>query len=337
MFNHYVALDWAMSNMAIARMTKKSNEVKVIDVPSDIKELKLYLKALNGTIFLTFEETTTAQWLYTELKESVECILVCDPYRNRLLSEGPKTDRIDAEKLVRLLKADLLKEVFHCKNDKFIELRKVVSAYEDMIIAGVKLKNQRSAIFRATNLNHKKEETTNNKMDNFILEGIDRQIEYYELERERYKKEFNSLKKKHSEIKRVSEIPGIGDVGAVKIVSRVVEAKRFKTKNHFLSYCGLVKLEKISGGKSYGKKNSRYSRMMKNVFKTAAVVVIDGNNPFNEYYQHLIKEKKYTDFDARNAVARKVASTVYGVMKNNTKYIPYKRMENNVADKNADL
>lgn len=31
MFNHYVAIDWAMSNMAIARMTSKTNKICVID------------------------------------------------------------------------------------------------------------------------------------------------------------------------------------------------------------------------------------------------------------------------------------------------------------------
>jgi len=43
-----------------------------------------------------------------------------------------KTDKIDAEKLVKLLKADFLKEVYHSNSD-FIELRKIVSAYEDLM------------------------------------------------------------------------------------------------------------------------------------------------------------------------------------------------------------
>ena len=47
MFNHYVAVDWAISNMAIARMTSKSNKIQVVDVPADVKELQLYLKNLN--------------------------------------------------------------------------------------------------------------------------------------------------------------------------------------------------------------------------------------------------------------------------------------------------
>ena len=39
-------------------------------------------------------------FLYTELKEYVEKIIVRDPYRNKLLTERAKTDKIDAKKLV---------------------------------------------------------------------------------------------------------------------------------------------------------------------------------------------------------------------------------------------
>jgi len=217
MFNHYVAIDWAMSNMAIARMTSKTNKICVIDVPSDIKEMQLYLKSLKGTICLTFEETTTAHWLYTELNEFVDKIIICDPYRNKLLSDGPSNDKIDATKLVQLLKADLLKEVFH-NNEEFIELRKIVSSYEDLIKAGVRLKNQRSALFRAYNLNHKKEKELSKMADKFVLEGLDSQIERYEVEKTRYLEKFSECKKTNQMIKTVSLIPGIGDIGAMKIV-----------------------------------------------------------------------------------------------------------------------
>ena len=85
-------------------------------------------------------------------------------------------------------------------------------------------------------------------VDKFVLEGLDSQIERYEIEKSRYLKKFKEYKKKHSMIKIVSNIPGIGEIGAVKLVSRIVDAHRFQTRNHFLSYCGLIKLEKISGG-----------------------------------------------------------------------------------------
>ena len=53
MFDHYIGLDWAQSNMAIARMTAKSNKVHVIDVKADIGELIVYLKRLKGKKIIT--------------------------------------------------------------------------------------------------------------------------------------------------------------------------------------------------------------------------------------------------------------------------------------------
>jgi Transposase len=176
MFDHYIALDWAQSNMALARMTQKSGEIKVVDVPSSVEEIKLYLQQLRGRKILALEETNTAQWLYAELRNEVDEILICDPYRNRLLSDGPKTDKIDAKKLVLLLKNGLLKPVFHT-TDELIELRKAVSGYEDMVKAGIRLKNQRSALFRGQGKD-KREETIKGVMDQFVLSGIDEGLVY---------------------------------------------------------------------------------------------------------------------------------------------------------------
>jgi hypothetical protein len=95
-YDHYIAIDWSIENMAIARMTKKSNKIILIDVPSDIVEMKVYLKKLKGSKILVVEETTPSQWLYTELRDYVDRMVICDPHRNKLLNDGPKTDKIDA-------------------------------------------------------------------------------------------------------------------------------------------------------------------------------------------------------------------------------------------------
>ena len=95
MYDHYIALDWAQSNMAVARMTGLSERIQVFEGPAKIKNLQDYLKQLRGRKIFTLEESTSSQWLYTELKDFVDELIVCDPYRNRLLIDGPKTDKID--------------------------------------------------------------------------------------------------------------------------------------------------------------------------------------------------------------------------------------------------
>ena len=94
---------------------------------------------------------------------------------------------------------------------------------------------------------------------------------------------------------------------------------------NFLSYCGLIKLEEMSGGKSYGKRTPRFCRSMKAVFKTAALAAIDGDNEFGEYCKYLIEIKRYSDRNARHALARRIATITYGVMKGEIKYDAFKR------------
>ena len=325
-YDHYIAIDWSIKNMAIARMTKKSNKITAIDVPSDIEDLQAYLKNLKRTKILTIEETTTSQWLYAELNEYVDRILICDPNRNKLLGEGAKNDKIDASKLVQLLKAGLLKEVYH-STEKFLNLRRLVSGYEDLVKVGVRLKNQRYALLRACGKSGKERAgiPIESQGEQFVLDSLDRQIEAYEDEKERYEREFERLARKNVEIKHQRSLPGIGTINAVKIVARVVTPYRFPDKGHYLSYTGLIKLERTSGGRSYGKKNPRYSRQLKSVYKSGVLAAIGGNNSINDYYEHLIQKESCPEYNARQKACRRLAVLSLGVFKSGKKYQPFRR------------
>lgn len=324
MYEHYIALDWAKSNMAIARMTEKSNKIKVIESPSDLSGVKEYLKGLKGGKIFTIEETTSAQWLYSELKPFVTKLIVCDPHRNKLLSEGAKNDKIDASKLVSLLKANMVKEVYH-SGEEVIYLRKLVSGYEDLVKSAVRLKNQRAALFCAEGLDHKKDKFSSKAVSGqFVLKEIEEQIRLNESIKKKYEKEFQRLSRRFKEVRLLKSLPGIGDVHAVRILASVVNARRFKSKGHFLSYCGLIKHEKISGGRSYGKRASRYYRPLKQVFKLASHTVTQAgcSNPMKELYEYLIKERQKAPEMARHAVGRRLAVLAYGVLKTGEKYNP---------------
>lgn len=326
MINHYIGLDWSQKNMAFARLTDSlTNNAQVVELPTNLKEFKLYLAQLRGKKALTIEETDTSQWLYTELKDHVDELVVCDPYRNRLLSEGAKTDRIDAVKLAQLLRAGLLKPVFH-SGDHFIALRKLTSGYDDLVMAGVRVKNQRSALFRTQGLSSKSSQPLNDLPSQFVLKGLDQAIEQYEAEKKRYEKEFIRLVQTNETIRLLESIPGIGSIQAVKLAAIIVDPKRFANLGCFLSYCGLIRLDKMSGGRSYGQRIPRYSRKMKCIMKVAAMAVLSSTNdraaPLRDYYHHLIQVKQLPEHHARHALARKIASTILGVLKAKQPYNP---------------
>jgi transposase len=281
--------------------------------PSDLRILKEYLGTLQGGRVLVFEETTTAQWLYLELRDHVERIVICDPCRNHLLSEGPKTDKIDARKLCLLLRSGLLKEVFH-SSDKLYELRCLVSAYTDVVQAGVRSLNQRSALNRGHG-----DQTAH---ADFIVGHVDKSIELYRQTKQEYEAKFEEFCRQIKELKLLLSISGIGTIGAVKILAIVVDGRRFRHRGHYWSYCGLAKHEKYSGGRSYGRRKGKYSRALKAVYKTAAMVAIGGKNAIREFYDHLLASG-VPEHHARHAVARYIASVSLGVLKTGTPYEPY--------------
>jgi transposase len=315
-YDHYLALDWAQSNMALAHSTRHSNEMDTIDVQSDIKALKKYIGQFKGKKILTFEESSPAQWLYTELVEEVDEIVVCEPYSNHLLKSGPKTDRVDAMKLLRLLKADMLKPVFHC-TDEFVNVRKVVSGHEDLVMSLVQLKNRRKAMFRAKGQKVAGAESLSTSEERFVASGLESMIAQHEELRLKYECEFRKIHRQNKMVKDLASIPGIGLIHAVKIAAAVIDPKRFKHTTGFWLYCGLQKYELISGGKSYGKRSARHSRKLKCVFKTAALVCARSKegSPLRNYYEDLITKKNYPEHQARHALARRIATLSLGVMK----------------------
>jgi hypothetical protein len=326
-YKHYIALDWSQVNFALASIRDSGTKYKVVEHPANLKILKECLKKLPGRKILTIEETTTAQWLYVELIDYVDKILICEPFHNSLLKSGAKNDKIDATKLCMLLRNGSLKEVFHT-TDELYKLRKLVSVYEDLVNASVRMKNQRSSMFLSEGKDHKKERIlTGNTINKFITEKQNLSIDHFALMRKEFELIFQKIKKENQTIQRLVKISGIAEKLAVTILAVVVDANRFESKYKYYAYCGLVKHFKKSGDRDYGKRNTRHSRRLKRCYKIAANAAICGNNDIREYYEYLI-QNNYSYEDARNQIARYIAKASYAVMKNGTDYRPYQWREN---------
>jgi transposase len=323
-YDYYIAIDWSSTIMSIGWIRNNSiNPVVKRDLPAKLKVIKDNLKELKGKKILTIEETTGAQWLYVELKDYVDKIIICNPYRNALLKDGPKNDPKDAGDLCRLLRSGLLKEVYHSTDENY-KIRKFFSAYNDLVKAGVRAKNQLSAIYRSYGLNHKKDKL-NIKDDpyiNFMIEDKLKAISLYTEEKKKYEKLFREIMKSNKTIKNLKAVRGIGLINAVKIFSVVIDATRFETKYQYWAYCGLVKYKMESGQRNYGKKNTQYSRMLKEAYKTAVLAALWGKNDINEYYHSLLAEG-YPEKLAMNQICRYISLSTLAMMKHGTEYKLY--------------
>lgn len=315
----YIAMDWALATFAIAWQAGNA-PIEVFESTDGLKAVKNFLVNIPDKKIMTLEEGTYSQWLYTEIKPFVDELIVCNTRRNSLLLEGAKNDRIDALKLLQLLKADLLKPVYH-SFDHNIQLRKLVSGYNDFTQFGVRLKNQKSAILRSVGL--KKGEKLNETFytEEIVLKRVQEQIDLIQRHQSEIKNEFDKVRRRNESIRLLESIPGIGEINSVRILAAVVDPHRFENKDKFLSYAGLVKHERSSAGKVYSHRSTSFNRGLKLAFRTATLVCIqDGKeNYFNKYYNWKLS-KGLPAHDARNATARKIAVIALGVMKSKKKF-----------------
>ena len=73
-----------------------------------------FIDGLRGDLHVTFEEGTSAAWLYDLLEPHVtKSLVVCDPRKNASMRQGNQNDKIDARRLSESLRLDHLSPVYH--------------------------------------------------------------------------------------------------------------------------------------------------------------------------------------------------------------------------------
>jgi hypothetical protein len=128
---NYIGLDVHRETISIAVLNGRGKLVMESIIETEAATILQFVQSLRGQLHLTFEEGTWAAWLYDLLKLHVHKLVVCDPRRNALLKEGSKSDKVDARKLAELLRAGLLRPVYHGENG-LRTLRELARSYSTL-------------------------------------------------------------------------------------------------------------------------------------------------------------------------------------------------------------
>lgn len=295
-------------------------------VDTSENKLTAVINKVHGERHLTFEESTISQWMYLQLKDKVDKLLVCNPtYVAK--KHGAKTDFKDALHLAQELRTGHLQEVFH-DDSHWSQLRLSVSGYLSLVQEIVRFKNRLKAVFRSEVLNTDEASFYKNKtrVDEFVnptakfaAERLFAQIEFLEEEKLKFKKLFEKNKKKYRPIRNLMTIPGISIIRANIIASIVCQPARFENKHKFWGYCMLVRHIQESGGKIYGNKRFFGRRELRNVFIGAAESALRTETTLRDHYEGK-RAKGLKHKEAKLSLARQIASISLCVLKNNSTY-----------------
>jgi transposase len=99
----YMGMDVHQATTVVVVLDSDGKVVLETIVATEAPAIIRLVQGLTGPLHVTFEETTQAAWLYEVVRAYVAKVIVCDPRRNKLLSEGSKGDKPDALKLAELV------------------------------------------------------------------------------------------------------------------------------------------------------------------------------------------------------------------------------------------
>src|SRR5260370_29220825 len=147
MRTYYVGMDVHQASTSIAVMNDSGKLIGESLIETKAQTIIDFLKGLSGEVHATFEEGTQAAWLYDLIQPHVTELVVCNPHHNHLLKSGNKSDRVDARKLAQLLRAGMLRPVYHGEYGTRT-LKELVRSYECLVSDTTRVKNRIKAIYR---------------------------------------------------------------------------------------------------------------------------------------------------------------------------------------------
>jgi transposase len=327
MKKYYIGLDAHSRTCSFVVMDVKGHVLIRKRVDTTEAEILGLIRSIEGYKELAFEESTLSQWLYVLLKNEVDELVVANPALITK-SSAAKTDFLDATELADVLRVKRLKPVFHSADER-MELRALISGYEDLIQEIVRTKNRITALFRQCAItvggtafySHPEAvEKLPSKTKQEVARALFEQLSLLVRQRrEIYGERFRKNLRRFKELRLLCSIPAFGVVRSNQVVGIVVTPHRFADKYHFFSYAMLIRHKQLSDGTQYGNKRAFGKVQLKAIFKSAAVSALRGDNAFRRKYDRM-RRAGVADKAARNAVSRALAATMLGVWKSGRKY-----------------
>jgi transposase len=338
MTTHYIALDVHCAFTEVAVVTESGRLTKRFRCGTTIPELVEAVESIRRPRRLTFEEGPMAEWLYRHLLNHVEEVTVCEPRRNRLISqEGDKDDPIDSFKLAQLYRGGYLKAVHHPESLARSILKQHVALYHDRVRQRVREANYLIAQVRRHGVVIQEadfadpadrpqllEALPKSRLLREDLECLWKSYDVITAQVDQLRCRLEDQARKDPQIRRFERVPGYGWIRAATFYVYIDTPWRFRSKSALWKYVG-IGLERHGSGN--GPRRLRVvrsaNRRLKNVALGAALSAVGrADNPFAVLYRRWTQEERLSYPNARRNVARSQTATLWGMWKTGSEYRP---------------
>ena len=145
---------------------------------------------------------------------------------------------------------------------------------------------------------------------------LDKQIEALDIEIMKYYEQFDCY---------LHTIPGIGMIATATILAEIGDIHRFKSSSALVAFAGIDPTVRQSGefNSTHNHMSKRGSPYLRHAIFLAATTCSFHNSPLNAYYKKKRDQGKH-HLTATRAVARKLTTVIYAVLRDSKPYEPKK-------------
>ncbi|MGA3084013.1 MAG: IS110 family transposase [Thermodesulfobacteriota bacterium] len=300
-------------------------------VEADRRSLGEWVKGLPGSWIGAMEATIFTGWVYDFLKPYAVDLKVAHPEMLKAITAAKKkNDRADAERIVDLLRVDLLPECYMLPGE-IRELRRILRYRNHIVRTAVKMQNKMTGLLMEVGVTYSKKRIHGKKYFREFLERVEEippsVKELLKLSRSSYEI-FSSCQKRLVDALRQNDlirdrveglmgIRGVGELTALTWVLEIGEPRRFASIRQAVSYCGLCSAQRESAGKEQrGPISKKRNKHLQTVLIEAAKLAPRWNHPLAVLHKRELQKGNRNR--ATLAVARKLVAYMLAVDKQQT-------------------
>lgn len=336
----YVGMDVSSKSFVIHAVNERKRVVWQGEIVPTREGLRKLMEELGGeTKVVVFEAGNQLKWIAGTLKKmsGVEIHVVHPNEVKWINASSGKTDKVDSKKLAELARGDLLPRKVHLVEGKVRELRELVSAREQVLSKRVALMNSirgyvkqegcrmAEKFFQGADWKERLERMPLSAALKLIVRAYREGIEGLMEAEEQITRRILEIEDKRIDL--LETIPGIGKLSSRVLVGAIDCVERFEGKNALAKYGALAPGIYQSGETTrLGRISPNGRREVRRVLLQCAHAVARtksaGGKPLREFYGRI--ERRRGKKVAVVALARKLLTTTYGVLRTRTAYDPRK-------------
>jgi len=334
---HFIGIDVHCETCDVAVVTASGKLVERQRCATTIPALVEVLKTVPRPCSLVIEEGGMAGWLWRNLHSEVERMAVAEPRRNRLIAkDGDKDDPIDAEKLAQLYRGGYIKEVHQVASLEQAVFKQLVALYHHRVRQRVREAHRVTSLFRQHGVMIRERAYVATEDRPHLLARLPANPLLPELvtelwanydacveQEEAWRQRLVQAAREREVVQRFTELPGISWIRAATLYAYLDSPWRFRSKAALWKYLGIGLQRRHSGkGPEHLGVPQHTHRLLKwTILGAALSAVVQGTNPFADLYRRWLQQGLSSKLARRN-VARRLATTLWGLWKNGNAYNP---------------